>query len=69
MGILTLMNNANNSTEKLTAATITDDEIRALADNAGTAGDLEQVEICEAALAGNESARAECAKVINAGRA
>ena len=43
---------------------ITDEQIRALSDEAGQAGDLEQVAICERALNGDGAARAECGRVI-----
>ena len=43
---------------------ITAADIRALRDEAGQAGDLEQVEICTQALDGSEDAWAECERVI-----
>lgn len=43
---------------------ITDEQIEALSTEAASAGDLEQVAICERALAGDDAARAECALVI-----
>ena len=43
---------------------VTDDDIRALATEAGSAGDLEMVRICAAALAGSEACRLECEVVI-----
>lgn len=45
-----------------------DDDIRALRDEAGTAGDLEQVSLCDRALAGDDDAWAECARVITEAR-
>ena len=45
-------------------ATITDTQIEALSMDSGVAGDLEMVEVCARALAGDELARAECARVI-----
>lgn len=48
---------------------LTDDRIATLRDNAGSAGDLEQVAICNRALEGDEPARAECARVIADARA
>ena len=39
-------------------------QIAALQSEAGAAGDLAMVAICEAALAGDEAASAECARVI-----
>lgn len=47
-----------------TTATITDDQIAALSTEAAQAGDLAQVDICQAALEGDETARAKCARVI-----
>lgn len=44
--------------------TVTTDAIRLLRDEAGSAGDLAQVEICDRALAGDEQAIEECARVI-----
>ncbi len=68
-----------NALSELTAETITDDQICGLADEAGSAGDREQVQICAIALHGaNESpelgltecdARQVCADAINAARA
>lgn len=43
---------------------ITDEQIRSLRTEAGSAGDREQVEICTRALNGDRQARAECARVI-----
>jgi hypothetical protein len=40
-----------------------------LADEAAQAGDLEQVAVCELALAGDTAARAECERVVRAARA
>ncbi len=45
--------------DDLTAA-----QIRALRDEAGVAGDLAQVRVCDRALAGDLDARDECARVI-----
>jgi len=47
-----------------TIDTITDDQIRALSDEAGAHGDLEMVAICTRALAGDAAAIAECVRVI-----
>jgi hypothetical protein len=44
--------------------TVTDEQIAALRDEAGQAGDLDMVAICERALAGDDPARAECGRVI-----
>jgi hypothetical protein len=44
--------------------TVTDAQTEALRTEAGAVGDLEQVAICDRALAGDEEARAECADVI-----
>lgn len=52
-----------------TRVEITDDLIRALQRNAAAAGDLEMVLICQAALDGSESHRAECLRVLEATRA
>ena len=43
-------------------------QISALRTEAAIAGDLDMMRICNAALAGNEAAIAECAKVIAAGQ-
>jgi hypothetical protein len=43
---------------------IRDEQVRALRDAAAGAGDLEQVKVCDRALAGSARARRECAKVI-----
>lgn len=43
---------------------ITNDQIEALRAEAGEAGDMAQVAICERALAGDMAARVECAHVI-----
>lgn len=48
---------------------ITTQEIESLSTEAASAGDLDQVAICEQALAGDEDAIAECARVIAAARA
>lgn len=45
----------------------TDERIQALSDEAGEAGDLDQVDMCQRALAGNRKARRACARVIAAG--
>ncbi len=42
----------------------TDAQVRALRDEAARAGDDEQVDVCDAALAGDVGARGECARVI-----
>lgn len=49
---------------KTTIPTATDAQIRALKAEAEWARDAEQVNICTQALAGDEAARAECARVI-----
>lgn len=43
---------------------ITTEAVQALRDEAGSAGDLEQVAICTAAMNGDAGARDECARVI-----
>lgn len=43
---------------------ITNDQIEILRAEAGEAGDLEQVTVCDRALAGDDDARADCAAVI-----
>lgn len=55
--------------EALEAANVTTEQIAALRDEAGAAGDLEQVELCERALAGEERAALECRRVILDARA
>lgn len=52
-----------------TLDTITDDQIRALSDEAGAHGDLEMVAICQRALAGDAAAIAECVRVIESAEA
>ena len=47
-----------------TIDTITTAQIRALSDEAGAHGDLEQVEVCERALNGSIKAIAKCVRVI-----
>ena len=49
-------------------AVITKQNIEALKNEAGEAGDLKQIELCEAALAGNQAAWAKCEAVIVANR-
>ena len=49
--------------------TITERDIEALRDEAGAHGDLEQVKICERALAGSKRAWRECERVIADARA
>jgi len=46
----------------------TEDGIRQLRGEAGTAGDLEQVAVCDRALSGDAQAWAECERVIEAAR-
>lgn len=48
----------------MTNGTVTNEQIDALRTEAGTAGDTAQVALCERALAGDEEAREECARVI-----
>ena len=52
-------------TTTLTAATITDEQIRNLCVRAGEHGDLDMVRICRRALNGSKAAMTECAKVLN----
>jgi len=47
-----------------TIDTITPAQIRALRDEAGSAGDTAMVRICDAALVGDRDAIAECASCI-----
>lgn len=47
---------------------VTNSQIQKLSNEAAEHGDLEQVAICERALAGDVGARAECAKVIGNAR-
>lgn len=47
-----------------TIDTITDEQIITLGEEAGCAGDLAMVAICERAIGGDEEARAECVEVI-----
>lgn len=53
---------------KLSGKSITRGQILQLQREAGMAGDSLQYAICEKALAGNRSARTECARVINEAR-
>lgn len=48
---------------------ITDEQIEALSDEAGAAGDLEAVRLCDLALDGDTDARAKCASMIEAAAA
>ena len=43
---------------------VSDQDIRDLEQEAGQAGDCDQVDLCRSALAGDEGARAECVRVI-----
>lgn len=52
------------TTTYTTPETITDEQIEALRAEAGAAGDLAQVAICDRAIDGDMQARAECARVI-----
>lgn len=52
-------------TTTLTAATITDEQIRNLCVRAGEHGDLDMVRVCRKALDGSKVMRTKCAKVIN----
>lgn len=47
---------------------ISDNDIAGLAQAAGQAGDLEMVELCDRALAGDTEARTECEAAIRNGR-
>lgn len=47
-----------------TAETITTEQIETLRSEAGQHGDMEQVAVCDKALAGSKKAIAECARVI-----
>lgn len=66
------------TTTKITADTITDEQIEELQASAGEAGDLEQVDLCRLALGMTPTiawnltpygARIRCAKVIDNARA
>lgn len=48
----------------MNATDILDEQIRALRSEAGQFGDTEMFHLCTAALAGDESARQECADAI-----
>lgn len=50
-------------------ASISDEQIEALRRDAGEAGDLEMVAICDRALEGDEAAQARCAEAISDARA
>lgn len=43
---------------------VTDEQLRSLRDEAGQAGDLDQVSLCDDALDGEEIARIECSRVV-----
>jgi hypothetical protein len=45
-------------------ATVTDEQLATLRDEAAEAGDMEQVRLCSAALEGNSKARTACAAAI-----
>lgn len=49
---------------EIAPALVTDEQIDALRDEAGAAGDDAQVAICDRAIAGDDDARAECHRVI-----
>lgn len=51
-----------------TTIEITDEQIEALRDEAGQAGDLEQVSLCREALNGDEQARKACEQAIRNGQ-
>lgn len=51
------------------ATMVTDEQIEALRSEAGVAGDLAQVAVCDRALDGDEAARRECQRVIDEARA
>lgn len=53
----------------MTNKTVTSRQIRTLSNEAAEHGDLDQVAICDRALAGDAEAIAECAKVISAAQA
>lgn len=54
------------SVDEVLASRVTSEQIEALRSEAGSAGDLAQVVICDRALDGDFGARAECARVIAA---
>jgi len=47
-----------------TLETLADDQITTLRTEAGSAGDLAQVALCDRALTGDTEARTECVRVI-----
>jgi hypothetical protein len=51
--------------QRVSVIGLTDEQIRKLRDEAGAAGDEPMVEICDAALHGDLSARQDCVTVIN----
>lgn len=53
----------------LDSIAITDAQIETLSAEAGEAGDLEQVTLCQQALEGDAGARAKCERVIRAAQA
>jgi hypothetical protein len=57
------------TTETLTAATLTEDQIDSLRVDAGTNGDTKLVETCRRAAAGDASARATVARILGAAAA
>ena len=59
----------NNKNWRLDADDLTDDMIQELRAEAGSVGDTEMVAVCDRALRGDDSARAECLDVINEARA
>lgn len=50
--------------EEIAPAEVTDEQIEALRTEAGEAGDLEQVALCDRAIDGDADARAKCERVI-----
>ena len=53
----------------MTTHPVTDTQIEQLRTEAATAGDLEQVALCDRALDGDASARERCERAIEAARA
>lgn len=49
---------------EIAPALVTDEQIEALRDEAGAAGDDAQIAICDSALSGDRAARAECVCVL-----
>ncbi len=65
---LDILGDAAYALDGVDAILVTDKQIADLMAEAAEAGDLDQVALCNEALAGSQGAREECAKVIESAR-